>query len=273
MNARRVVTTILKAVPRTAAWSRMEREPYGPYFINRRADIRRVLYCVTPTKGVEDYFRQHKYDLLISHHPFVLDRIPQIVLHTALDCCEGGLNDQWRDALGLHNPQHFDGKLGWYGEIEPISFEALCKKCEAFMERPILGQQFSLLDTIRSVVICSGGGGMVTAEARATGADCYIMGEASYPAEETGIPAIIETGHTNSEWIGARLIERLLRPMGIIVDVAPDSLDQFNKEIYHHFHFDYERCYTLLAEADRGHERADDAKADGKPSAAIGAPD
>jgi len=60
----------------------------------------------------------------------------------------------------------------------------------------------------------------VTREALKTQADCYIMGEASCAPSPADYPAVIETGHTNSEWIGARLIRTLLEPHGIDVDVA-----------------------------------------------------
>jgi putative NIF3 family GTP cyclohydrolase 1 type 2 len=231
MKAVEVAEIVLHAIPKSAAWDKMAHESYGAYNLNARANVKRVLYCVTPTVEVEDYFLNFKYDLLVSHHPYRTP-LPQIIVHTALDCCEGGLNDQWRDALGLRNPQHFDKQLGWYGEIAPIAFDALCKKCERFMDRTIIGQRWSLLDTIRSVVICTGLGGSVTREARRTGADCYIMGEGSMLPEHTGFAAIIETGHTNSEWIGARLIRKLLEPHGITVDVAPDSIDRFHGEVY-----------------------------------------
>jgi putative NIF3 family GTP cyclohydrolase 1 type 2 len=234
MRADRVVSIILNAIPHEASWEAMKYEAYGSFGVNPKTEVRRVLFCVTPTYQVEKYFSDNKYDLLVAHHPYpeAGRTIPHIVTHTALDCCTGGLNDQWRVGLGIKNAKHFDKQLGWYGEIEPIGFGALCRKVEAFMERKILGQTFSKLDTIRSIVVCSGLGGSVTNLALATGADCYLMGEACMEASETGFNAIIETGHTNSEWIGVRLIRKLLNPHGIVVDLAPDTIDYFSGEIH-----------------------------------------
>lgn len=50
--------------------------------------------------------------------------------------------------------------------------------------------------------------------------------------EVSGFNSIIETGHTNSEWIGARLIYKLLNPYGIEVAVAPDNIDIYSGEIH-----------------------------------------
>jgi putative NIF3 family GTP cyclohydrolase 1 type 2 len=229
-----VVDLLVRAVPRNAAWEIMANEPYGyrgPRDAN--AEIQRVLYCVTPSTAIETYYRLNRYDLVVSHHPtYLRNDIPHVILHTALDCCDGGLNDQWRDGLGIRNALHFDHRLGWYGDIEPIDFDALCVKVSAFMERPIIGARHSLLDTIKSLVVCSGLGGSVVSTAHATGADCYITGELTTPAHTTGFPAIIETGHTNSEWIGARLIRKLLEPHGVTVEVAPDSCDRFGREVF-----------------------------------------
>lgn len=234
MKALDVIQRLTRAVPQSVEWS--HGEPYGPYNVDPNSDIQKILFCVTPTKEVIDYFHDNDYDLLVSHHPFVMG-VPQIILHTALDCCEGGLNDVWRDAIGVKDAKHFDGTLGWYGEIEPTSFNSLVKRCEAFIGAPIIGQVYSTIDTVKSVVICSGLGGMVTSLARKTNADCYIFGEAVASAQSMGFPAIIEIGHTLSERMGSVLIQSLLPE--IQVDQAPLTIDYFGRE-----HFLGKRKFT-----------------------------
>jgi putative NIF3 family GTP cyclohydrolase 1 type 2 len=119
------------ACPEEIAWTRGE--AYGEYNIeDYNKDVKKVLYCVTATPHVVDYFQKNGYDLLISHHPFRTS-VPQLIFHTALDCCEGGLNDQWRDHLQLKAPyKHFDGTLGWHGEIDPMPFQDLVQKVAQF---------------------------------------------------------------------------------------------------------------------------------------------
>lgn len=228
MKAYEVISRLETGIPRQAEWSKGE--PYGAFHVKPYAEIKRILYCVTPTEDVVDYFLKHGYDLLVSHHPFVTAKIPQAIFHTALDCCEGGLNDQWKDAIGLSSANHFDGTLGWHGSVQPILFSELVKCCEKFVGQKVLGQTFSNIQTIKSVVICSGLGGLVTSLARKTGADCYILGEALEPASKMGFPAVIEVGHTLSERIGVSLIRALLP--SVQVDCAPLSLDRFGHEVF-----------------------------------------
>ena len=227
MKTSTIINIFAEKVPEAIAWSRGEF--YGPNGVDSEADIKKILFCVTPTEAVIKYFKKNQYDLLISHHPFRVS-VPQIILHTALDCCEGGLNDIWRDVVGVRDAKHFDGTLGWHGAIEPISFTALVQKCEDFMGGKVRGQLYHKIETIRSVVICTGLGGLVTTQARNTGADLYLTGELCSPAHSVGLPAVIETGHTLSERCGVDVIRRLLPDMR--VDTAPLKIDVFGSEYY-----------------------------------------
>jgi putative NIF3 family GTP cyclohydrolase 1 type 2 len=218
------------ACPEDVAWTR--REPYGEHNIfDYNQTVKKVLYCVTPTPHVIDFFETYQYDLLISHHPFP-SGVPQLIFHTALDCCEGGLNDQWRDHLELKAPyKHFDGTLGWYGEIAPLPFQELVKKVAQFSgSKTIDGEIYCDQPDriIKSVVICSGLGGMVNELALATGADCYVIGEKVQSGRSSGFKALIETGHTNSEWMGVLLFQKILR--GVQVDLVPQEFDYFGRE-------------------------------------------
>jgi putative NIF3 family GTP cyclohydrolase 1 type 2 len=229
MRARRVIKILKEGIPEdVACW---KNESYGDYNVEPEKDIRRVLYCVTPTYPVVEYFKERGYDLLVCHHPYRVP-VPQFIAHTALDCCAGGLNDQFRDALQIKEARHFDGTLGWYGKIDPISYPDLCRKVERFIRYPIVGQKHNTLPTIRSVVVCSGLGGSVNSKALATGADCYILGEAVSKAKDTGFQSMIETGHTHSEWIGVHHIRKLLNPVSIRVDCAPVGIDRYSDERY-----------------------------------------
>lgn len=225
-----IVQIITTAVPDSETW--WQGEDYGPYNVNLEKQYHKILYCVTPTEQVVEYFRDNKYDLLISHHPFQVDKdIPNIILHTALDCCEGGLNDMWRDIVGIKDAKHFDKNLGWYGPVEPICFHDLIDKIVAKIGM-IEGQRYCREPDrlIESVVVCSGLGGMVMQQALKTGADCYIFGENTMPAEETGFRAVIEIGHTRSENIGVNLFKKILPECQI--DVAPMWADYYGTDIY-----------------------------------------
>jgi len=228
MKAMAVVKALTKRIPSKDQWVE---EAYGGFGINPMAEINKILYCVTPTEEVQKKFKSGGYDLLVSHHPFVVKGIPMVILHTALDCCDGGLNDQWADLVKIQDRKHFDDNLGWYGLVEPISFADLLKKVD-LLSGDIVGQIYHPgNDLIRSVVVCSGLGGMVLWQARQTGADCYITGEMTGPAERSGFRALIEIGHTRSEWMGIKLIRDVLGP-SVLVDYAGFDIDRFGSEVY-----------------------------------------
>jgi putative NIF3 family GTP cyclohydrolase 1 type 2 len=231
-TAEQVMNILTSAIPEDiGCWPG---EQYGSNWREIPPDlfVKRVLYCVTLSHRIEEYAAQHYYDMIVTHHPGGSQNVFSATFHTALDCCEGGHNDQWRDALGIQDPKHFMGTLGWYGKIEPASLADLCDRIETFMERKILGQKWALREPITSVVVCSGLGGLVTQQALATKADCYVLGQAVQKnMRHSGFKAVIETGHTNSEWMGINKIRQVLEPWGIQVDLAPPEMDRFGGEI------------------------------------------
>jgi putative NIF3 family GTP cyclohydrolase 1 type 2 len=104
------------------------------------------------------------------------------------------------------------------------------KRCEAFIGHKVIGQTYSEIEQIESVVICSGLGGLVTDLARKTKADCYILGEATQSAESMGFKAVIEIGHTLSEQMGINVIKAALPELQ--VDCAPTPADRFGREVF-----------------------------------------
>jgi putative NIF3 family GTP cyclohydrolase 1 type 2 len=233
MKASDVIEMCLKRIPPTNTWSGTEGEPYGAFHVPPQLEIKRVLYCVTPTPKVVKYFKDQGYDLLISHHPYITG-VPQLIFHTALDCVKGGLNDMWADHLGLVTNKRFNDNLGPYGEIEPISFEDLVYKIKDFAGG-LKGHVYkspSAPEVVSSIAICTGLGGMVTNLARSSKVDCYIIGENIASPEGSGFNFLIEIGHTLSERIGGKLFEEILNPHGIQVDIAPLDIDVFGTEIF-----------------------------------------
>jgi putative NIF3 family GTP cyclohydrolase 1 type 2 len=251
MNTIKSVSEILvAAVPVKDTWAHSIGETYGPYNINsanENQEVRKVLYCVTGSQEIVEYAKKNGYDLLVSHHPFVIGNVyPQVVLHTALDMCSGGLNDMWRKAMGMKNAELYDKNLGWFGEIEPIKFSDLIAKVQKFTGG-ILGLQKCQDEDrlIRTVCTCSGLGGFVQHIVEQKNPDVFITGQMlgrywgaadedhQFWGKRSGpkLNAVIETGHTFSEWCGVYLFKKLLEPLGIQVDYVPMEIDHFGGEI------------------------------------------
>lgn len=224
------VDRLLAAFPQTDAWPRLAGEAYGPGHLRRARRVSRVLYAVTCTPEVEDACVQGRYQLLVLHHPMrPLRPLPHVVLHTPLDCGVGGLNDLWRDALGIQNARHIVDNLGWYGPC-PMTMAELRRKVHHYVGG-FVGQLHSTRYDVSSIAVCTGLGGWIAREAFETGADAFITGELTQPASRIGCPVVIEVGHTRSEQVGARAIRRVLGP-GIQVDLPPYGADRFANEIY-----------------------------------------
>lgn len=224
-------------IPRSGSWPPGTSESYG-IFGRSTKSIKRAIYAVTYNEGTEHIL--HQYDLALFHHPFHPGKdlkIPYGLFHTALDCCRGGLNDQWRDMLGIIDPKHFDANLGWYGAIAPVSKEDLIAKVEAFICGKIMGQALFTKDEIKSVCVCTGLGGLVLKQAAMTNTDCYIMGEGIGYSDES-IPCIIETGHTLSERCGINLLRKILPE--IQIDPMPIEHDRFANEVAMSAEFRYQ---------------------------------
>ena len=233
MKMEQIVSILSTAIPESDTWG--GRESYGANsLVDNSKTVSKVLYCVTATQEVVQYFKKNGYDLLVSHHPFRVQTVPQLIYHTALDCCNGGLNDMWRDFLQMKDAKHFSKNLGWVGTIDPISFDDLVAKVEEWLGYKAIGKKYSDGKMVTSVVVCTGLGGLVYEEAAATGADCYITGELT-SSDTHGFNAILETGHTISEFIGINLIRKLLPD--IQVDAVPMELDYFSQEFHREYCF------------------------------------
>jgi putative NIF3 family GTP cyclohydrolase 1 type 2 len=234
MKTYELIDLLTSRIPKSATWSASDGEPYGEYYVvDDMAEIHKALFCVTPSSDVIKYARLHNYDIVIGHHPFVVPTIfPQMIFHTALDMCEGGLNDWWRDRMGIQNASHIYENMGWYGEVEPITFGNLVSKVRRECG-DIFGQIHKKSNQkVHSIAVCSGLGGMVTSLLEMPQVDCIITGELCCPAKEIDADFVIETGHTNSEWMGVEIIRNILAPFDVTVNIAPREIDIFGSEVF-----------------------------------------
>lgn len=219
-------TTLESKILKTDVWHPCAHENYGAYNIDPDKKIEKLLYCVTMSPEAEKYAKKNGYDAVITHHPILSKgNIPQLVYHTALDCCAEGLNDWWKNFLEVKDAKHFDINLGWTGSIDPISFNQLKDKVESKLEAKIIGDIFTTQKEINSVVICTGLGGVVNSLALRTKADCYILGQSYFPARMTGFRNVIEIGHTLSERIGYDCIKNFAKDLSVRIDSIPLNKD------------------------------------------------
>ncbi|HEY5948980.1 MAG TPA: hypothetical protein VIV40_25990, partial [Kofleriaceae bacterium] len=83
------------------------------------------------------------------------------------------------------------------------------------------------------MVICTGLGGMVEHSAHKSGADVYVLGEATTHHKWSPFKARIEVGHTLSEHgTGINFFRKHLEPHGIIIDPSNLDVDKYSGEVY-----------------------------------------
>lgn len=167
-------------------------------------EIHKVLLCLDCDWRLLPFIKEHKPDIVISHHPFIygtkakvfkwdeqkrllceeIDKlgIPVYSMHTNFDTGEGGMNDALANALNLKNIYAPEKDIMMrIGELEtPLQAEEFAKYA-----KKALHVDYSLLinegaKNIKKVAIVGGGGSRSWPIARDEGADIYISGDAPH---------------------------------------------------------------------------------------------
>ena len=206
-----------------------------------------IAFGLDPTPLTIDFASRHSCELLITHHPVLIEPIRKIVpdtltgrtllaagsagvdilsLHTNLDAADGGLNDELAHALGLQEiSTPLPAACARLGRLpSKMSLVELARKVSTGLDIP--HPRIVCRDN-RSVqkVFCATGSGMgYLADARNHGADVMVTGDVRYHAACEALAtemAVIDAGHFGLEKMAARLMaesfERAFRQSGIKV--------------------------------------------------------
>ena len=212
----------------------------------RRAEVERVMTCLTLTADVAAEAAQERVDLVVSHHPLPFRPGARITggsgtgrvllelihagagvwsSHTAWDSAAGGINDQLAALLGLTHvsPIEPDAEvpLAGFGRVGTAPAGATVADV-ARLARERLGCNVVQLvgDAARPAgrlaIVCGSGGDLVEA-VRRSGAATFLTGELklhqAVEAQAAGL-AVVAVGHHSSERfsmerLAARLAEAL----------------------------------------------------------------
>ncbi len=202
---------------------------------DRKAEVGRVMTCLTITPDVVDEAIESKADLIVAHHPLpfkplgkiTTDTIPGRMLlrlmkagvaiysaHTAFDSAADGINAHWAKLIGLESTEPLilsdttsagsiaegSGRRGMFASARPLG-DVIAQAASAVGETDarIVGDQDQM---IRKVAIGCGSGGSFLAAAKRCGCDLLLTGEATFhtclEARSMGI-ALGLLGHYSSE--------------------------------------------------------------------------
>lgn len=204
---------------------------------NPEKTITAVAFALDATPGSVRFAADHSCELLITHHPVLIEPIRRIVpdnlsgqvllaaaemgvnilsLHTNLDAAAGGLNDHLAHRIGLTDvttpvPARCArmGSLGAPMRLTEFA-DTICRKLDLTGVRLV-----SSHDPEVSLVFCASGSGMgYLKEALLYRCDVIVTGDVRYHAAREAAAmgiAVIDAGHFGLEKIAAPLLERTFR--------------------------------------------------------------
>ncbi len=192
--------------------------------------IKKILLTVDVTKSIVEEAIENKYDLIISHHPLILEpeevedvrkfkqslkelmienNLSLYVAHTNADVATGGVNDSLVKFLQIKNVKSFGpNNIGRFGELENNEkIESLVvnlKKLIPNSSNAILVSG-NLNANIKSIAVCGGSGSFLLEQVRALNVDLFVTADLKHHVvldnKDLAGPNLINISHWASERI------------------------------------------------------------------------
>lgn len=207
--------------------SAMDFDNVGILVGNKLAEVKKCLLALDVTPDVIDEAKKLGADLIISHHPVIfggiktlsIDSIPYklaqneisaICAHTNLDIADIGVNTCLARALSLKNLKElsfYESKIGKFpmGLIGDLEKVYSCREFARFVKENLncAGLRFTNVNRkIKTVAVCSGGGGDLINAAINQNVDAFVTGEIKHHeilfAVQNEI-CVVDAGHFKSE--------------------------------------------------------------------------
>ena len=217
--------------------------------------VHKILLALDMTAETVAQALAFKADVLITHHPAIFKRLPQITdgnwqqelllqlaehgiavysAHTNLDCVSNGVNDSLVKRLGLTDDDIFDNSngLGRIGYVKNCSLDefALMVKKALHADYVVVGDAAR---QVHKVALCGGAGSDLIEEALRQNADTLLTGDVKYHDAQRAVFSglnIVDAGHQCTEWpvledLADRLSLRFTeKNWNIILKVAKETL-------------------------------------------------
>lgn len=196
---------------------------------NSNIEVSNVLLTIDVTQAVVNEAIAKSIDLIISHHPLILDaeeisdiqtkrkqikalleekNIALYVAHTNADIAQGGVNDSLAKVLALQNIEVFGvEKMGRKGNLtNQISLSEFVNQLKDKLPKVNSSIQVSgnLESKISKVALCGGSGSSLLEEIRRTEVDVFVTADLKHHAvsdnENMNGPALVSVSHWASEW-------------------------------------------------------------------------
>ena len=211
-------------------------------FVTNNSDIEvsNILLTIDVTEEVVAEAITKSIDLIISHHPLILDpneisdiqtkriqlrqkmeenNIALYVAHTNADIAQGGVNDSLAKVLGMQNIEAFGvEKMARKGNL---TTQITLREFVNFLKDKLPQVKSSIqvsgkLDSkVSKVGLCGGSGSSLLEEVRKEDVDVFVTADLKHHAvrdnENMNGPALVSVSHWASEWVWLPELEQQLK--------------------------------------------------------------
>ena len=206
---------------------------------DKNKEIKKSLVCLDVTVDNIEFAKENNCDLIVTHHPFILDTIKNLdyenekskmivelikndiavcSFHTNFDSAIGWINDILCEKLGLINYEVDTPAIFRKGEFKKeISFSELVNKVKEILNVENVICSGNPNKKIKTVGVCSGGGGSLIENAYPC--DAFLTGEAKYHEFQNALSLnvnVIAAGHFETENIALFKLEEILNNLAVI---------------------------------------------------------
>ena len=188
---------------------------------NLENDVRTISVCLDITNEAAEVAVANKSNLIISHHPLIIEGIKSIKLnspigklikndvnvisaHTNFDAASGCMNDILCEILGVENAKPIDENPTTIARIGNLKNEMSASEFAKIVKGKLGCDcvRLSQNKSVKKVMICGGGGASYIQNAIDLGADLFLLGEAKhheYLHANAHNLAILDAGHFYTE--------------------------------------------------------------------------
>jgi dinuclear metal center YbgI/SA1388 family protein len=197
---------------------------------NSNITVNKILLTIDVTEEVVAEAIEKSIDLIISHHPLILDPeeisdiqsqriqirkrleekgIALYVAHTNADIAPGGVNDSLAKTIGLENVERFGvEKMGRKGNL--TTQLTLKKFVDLLIDKlPKVKSSIQVSGKLDSnvfkIALCGGSGSSLLEEVRKAEVDVFVTADLKHHAvsdnENMNGPTLVSVSHWASEWI------------------------------------------------------------------------
>lgn len=242
MKAYEIAKIIESAAPKSLAY---EWDNVGILCGDGEKEIKKILLTLDVNEFTVNEAIENKCDMIISHHPILMDGIKRIdfstslgrmlknliqneivvfAAHTNMDTAENGINKVLADIFELNNIKILEENgentgLGRYGSLKStVTLKEFCEITKSKLNTPHIRVSGDLEKKIKTVAVASGSCSDIIPTALRKGCDVIITADMKYhnamDSAESGI-AVIDAGHYPTEIIVMDIFEELIKNTGI----------------------------------------------------------